>query len=246
MKNINDLIGKNNIIYVTNDPERSLGIEKIVDNFHTLCIDDSYILNFLNHYYSLKKINPNINIFRNSNKLLQQEKVKQYLENLDNKSFMFFKIAPNLEITLKNELILNTQSILNRKYENKITVSEIFKDIVPPTIMINLNNYSYRDISNKLGDQFVIQFSRGQSGNTTFFINNNDEFEDIKREYPLRIAKAVKKIEGEYYTVNGIITKDSILIGFLSSLLAYIVGIPVSISKNFNLSIGVFPSPSVI
>lgn len=216
MRNINDLIGKNNIIYVTNDPERSLGVEKIVDNFHTLCIDDSYILNFLNHYYSLKKISPSINIFRNSNKLLQQKQVKQYLSNLDNKSFMFFKIAPNLEITLKNESILNTKSILNRKYENKITVSEIFKDIVPPTIMINLSNDSYKDISNRLGDKFVIQFSRGQSGNTTFFINNNDEFEHIKKEYPLRIAKAVKKIEGEYYTINAVITKDNILIGNLS------------------------------
>ena len=216
MKDINSLIGENKIIYVTNDPERSLGVEKIVDNFYTLCIDDSYILNFLNHYYSLKKNNPDIDIFRNSNKLLQQQQIKKYLSSIDNKSFMFFKIAPNLEITLENESILNTKSNLNRKYENKITVSEIFKDIVPPTTMISLKDDTYDSIANILGERFVIQFSRGQSGNTTFFINNKDEFENIKREYPLRIAKAVKKIEGEYYTINGVITKNNILIGNLS------------------------------
>ena len=216
MKDINDLIGKNNIIYVTNDPERSLGVEKILDNFYTLCIDDSYILNFLNNYYSLKRTIPNIDIFRNSNKLLQQKQIKQYLSSIDNKSFMFFKIAPNLELSLKDNSILNTKSNLNRKYENKITVSEIFKDIVPPTIRIDLSNDNYEKITNVLGKSFVIQFSRGQSGNTTFFINNKDEFEDIKRDYPLRIAKAVKRIEGEYYTINAVITKNNLFVGNLS------------------------------
>ncbi len=216
MNNIDNLLGNNNIIYVTNDPERSLGLEKITKHFYTLCIDDSYILNFLNNFYSLKKNFPNIDIFRNSNKLLQEESVKQYLSSIKNPSFMFFKIAPNIEIELKNKKILNTHSDLNRKYENKIMISNIFKDIVPPTKIINLKIDTYNSISNFLGKEFVIQFSRGQSGNTTFFIDNKDQFEKLQEKYPLRIAKAVKKISGEYFTINGVITENDILIGNLS------------------------------
>ena len=33
MKDINNLIKDQSIVYVTNDPERSLGLEKIIDEF---------------------------------------------------------------------------------------------------------------------------------------------------------------------------------------------------------------------
>ncbi len=224
MKDINNLIKDQSIVYVTNDPERSLGLEKIIDDFYTVCVDDSYILNFLKNYYSLKKDIPQKDIYRNSNLLLKEISVQKYISKIKNPNFMFFKIAPNIEYTLKGKNILNTKSNLNKKYENKIIISKIFKDLVPKTIDISLRENSYEYIKNRVGSNFVIQFQRGQSGNSTFFINNSREFNQIKTKYPFRIAKAVQRIDGEYYTLNGVITKDYTLLG---NLTRQITGIPI-------------------
>ncbi len=204
------------IIYVTNDPERALGIEDIISNYHILCIDDSYILNFIKSYYSLKKDNPNIEIFRNSNKLLQESKSKEFIGQFKNPYFMFFKIAPNIEFTLNHKNILNTDSWLNRKYENKLEIVRIFKDLIPETKIINLEKDSYESLKNTLGNKFVIQFQGGQSGNTTFFIKNVDDYYKLKTRYAKRYAKAVRFIDGEYYTLNGVVTKYGILTGNLT------------------------------
>ncbi|MHB8443243.1 MAG: ATP-grasp domain-containing protein [Patescibacteria group bacterium] len=204
------------IIYVTNDPERALGVESIIPNYHILCIDDSYILNFLKSYYSLKKDNPNIEIFRNSNKLLQESSAKEFIKQFKNPYFMFFKIAPNIEFTLNHKNILNTKSSLNRKYENKLEIVKIFKDLIPETKIINLEVDTYKSLQNILGDKFVIQFQGGQSGNTTFFIKNMDDYDRVRTRYAKRYAKAVRFVEGEYYTLNGVVTRYGILTGNLT------------------------------
>ncbi len=204
------------IIYVTNDPERALGVENIIPNYHILCIDDSYILNFIKSYYSLKKDKPNIGIFRNSNKLLHESDAKKFIKQFKNPYFMFFKIAPNIEVTLNHKNILNTKAVLNRKYENKLEIVKIFKDLVPETKIVNLEKDTYASLKNIFGTKFVIQFQGGQSGNTTFFIKNEDDYYKISTRYAKRYAKAVRFIDGEYYTLNGVVTRYGILTGNLT------------------------------
>ena len=216
MKDLEGKIKNENIIYVTTDPERSLGLEKVLPNFYIVCMDNSYILNFQKKYFSLKKDFPEIEIKRSSVKLLLNKNTQKYINSIDKANFMFFKISKEIENVMNGKNILNTSSLLNKKYENKIEISKIFKDIVPQTIFINLEKDSYESIKNKIGDKFVIQFQRGQSGNSTFFIENSDEYNKIKNIYPKRISKASKKIEGIYYTINSVITKNGILIGNLS------------------------------
>ena len=218
MNNLKDLIKNQNIIYVTVNPERALGLEKILPQFYIVSLSDSYIFEFLdkNRFYSLQRQIPNINIRENSKELLLQKSVSEYIKNIDNPSFMFFKITKGVEEILKNKKILNTKSILNKKFENKLNLLENFKGMIPKSITFIPKDTTYDNLKEKFGNQFVIQFIMGHSGENTYFIKNKDEFDEIKNKYPKRFSKAVEFIEGNTYTINGVVTRKGIIVFNLS------------------------------
>ena len=218
MNNLIEKMENHNIIYISVNPERALGLEKILPNFYIVSLLDSYIFNFLNKdkFYSLKKESPNIDINENSKELLLQDGVRNYINQFKNPSFMFFKITSGIELILEKHKILNSTSYLNKLYENKINIVEYFKDMIPKSIPYIPGNTTYNDLKKNIGDKFVIQFIHGHSGESTFFINNKDEFDQIKNKYPERFSKAVRFVEGDTYTINGIVTKKGIYVFNLS------------------------------
>lgn len=217
------------IFFITNDVERGLGLENILENFHIVCIDDNPIIDLIKIKggkvfcleRELQKLNP---IFRNSNKLLQQDIVQKYIaENTpknEKPKVMFFKIAPNLERTCE-ELgykILNTTSALNRKFENKISQYEVLKDSkvnFPKTKITTLGDANYEDLFEELGN-FAVQYERGHTGSGTVFIKNKEDFEKEKAKFPKRTARISSLIEGSAWTLNACITRFGILYGGLS------------------------------
>ncbi len=208
---------KDRIVYVSKDPMRALGLETLIPNFYIVSYEDSYILNFIKNTYSIKRNESNPKQRGDIASILSGTMVQEYISSIPEPiSFMFFKPTHGGEEMLNNQKILNTTYALNKKFEDKIELVKLFEKMIPKSKVINLETENYNNLKNIFGSKFVIQFSHGHSGNTTFFISNEEEYNNLQEEYPKRISKAVQFIEGEYFTVNGVVTKKGIVVGNLS------------------------------
>lgn len=232
-----DIFQNNKIFYICNDPERALGLEKVLKNYHIICIDYSPLVDEIEKagisIFCLEKelgeLNP---IFRNSNKLLETSECQAYIANNIElgtpPNVMFFKIAPNLEKTCENlgYKILNTTSDLNRKFENKISQFEAFseiRDYFPDTILTSLEEVSYDYLYKNLGGKFVVQFDRGHTGEGTVFIDSEGKWNKLVEKFLKRKARISEFVAGDYWTVNCCNTRFGTLVGGLSY---QITGVP--------------------
>jgi glutathione synthase/RimK-type ligase-like ATP-grasp enzyme len=234
-----DIESKKPIFFVCNDPERALGLENVLDNYHIICTDNSTFLETAResgiNIFSLsdieKKANP---VFRNSNRLLQNKKVQQYIKENTPKgekaNIIVFKVSLQIEKTCQKlgYNLLNTTSALNKKFELKISQYNNLKSLntfFPKTIISTLNNTNYSSLKNKLGDKSVIQYNRGHTGNSTVFVNNEKDYNKEKSKYRNRLARIAQYIQGDIYTLNACITRFGIAYGGLSYQITGIEGL---------------------
>lgn len=218
----------NNIFYITNDPERAIGLEKVLDNFHIVCIDNNDIVTELlkrgMNVFSLENSLSQKNvIFRNSNRLLENPETQKYIkENSKNRNFLItFKISPAFEKSAQDlgYKILNTSSQLNRKFENKISQFHFLQEIgvsLPKSFVCKLNNSTFIEMSKELGNPFVIQFDRGHTGSGTIFLKSEDQFNELVRLFPNREVKFSEYIKGQAWTLNAVTTRLGVFYGGLS------------------------------
>ncbi|MCA9376769.1 ATP-grasp domain-containing protein [Candidatus Nomurabacteria bacterium] len=216
------------IFYITNDSERAIGLEEIVD-LHILAIDDSWLArqihNKTHKVFILEReigiLNP---IFRNSNKLLQEPLTQEYIDHhsQDIRQGMVFKIAPNIERTAQalGIQLLNTTSQQNQRFENKIPQLEFLKELdnipLPKSEIYLLGDTDHQKLISEFSDPYVIQFDRGHTGTGTLFIRSEDELEDLKSAFPKRPVRISQYIEGEAWTLNAVSTRWGTHYGGLS------------------------------
>ncbi len=218
------------IFYLCNDPERALGLEDLIKNFHIICIDSPPFIKLARmkgiNIYSLAEAKKNVNpTYRSSSQLLKDKKVLKYINSNTPKGqkthIMVFKISLEIEELCKklNYKILNTTSALNKKFELKISQYNSLNNMsrsFPKTIISTLNKTTYSELNKKLGEKFVIQYNRGHTGNSTVFITNEKEYKEERIKFPNRLARIAQYIEGEIYTLNLCITRFGMLYGGLS------------------------------
>ncbi len=241
IQKINKATEKAPIFYISNDPERALGLESYLTNYHMVCIDHTDIVDNIQKdgrsIFSLEKSLAQQNlIFRNSARLLRQPNAQSYILDRANKQkgyFMFFKISPRLErITQKYSFKpLNTAAKLNRKFELKISQYREFSKLdisFPKTVIAKLKELDYDQLKKKLADVFVIQFDRGHTGAGTIITRTNEQLDNLKKRFPKRTVRVSEFIEGDPYTLNACVTKTGTIWGGLSF---QITGIPECTSK---------------
>ncbi len=217
-----------NIFYLTNDPERASGLEHLLQNFHIVCIDDTHLGRSISKktdkLFCLESQRGETNpIFRSSYRLLQTEEAQKYIQDHSRGApyLITFKISEQFE-QLASKLgyeVLNTTSELNQRYENKISQYDFLKGLridIPKSVVGKLTDYEYRQLSDSLGEKYVIQFDKGHTGQGTVFISNSDEFEEIKAKFPSRIAKISEFIQGDAWTLNCVVTDLGVHYGGLS------------------------------
>ncbi len=230
---------KKPIFFVCNDPERALGLENIIDDYHIICSDNNPFLETAIEkgvkVFSLARKEKNTNpIFRNSNKLLQNIKVQEYIKKNTPKgakaNIIVFKVSLQIEKTCEKlgYELLNTTSALNKRFELKISQYNNLKKLksaFPKTIISTLNNTTYSKLKSALGEKMVIQYNRGHTGNSTVFINDEKKFDEEKKMYRNRLARIAQYIDGDIYTINACITRFGIAYGGISYQITGIKGL---------------------
>jgi predicted ATP-grasp superfamily ATP-dependent carboligase len=225
---VNEKLKNTPLFYITNDPERALGLENLLENFHIVCMDDSKFVDLLladgksifSFEHEFKQLNQ---IFRNSVKLLEETSVRDFINSKapGKKYFQTFKISSSFEKIAKDYQaeILNTSADLNMRFENKISqYNELVKAGVrfPETLVGSLKDFTYETLSKQLGPKFVVQFNRGHTGSGTHFIQSESEYTLLIQKFPARIARISKFVSGIPYTLNACIARNGIFIGGLN------------------------------
>ena len=158
---VNNKLEGSAYFYLSNDPERALGLETLLKNYHVVHIDRSqYLDDFAAagiKYFCLQEelpaeIPPGQELFRSSLKLIKSPKFLSYFAS--NKQqinyFQTFKISPAFAISVNGlgGVLLNTPAILNRLFEDKISQYQELTNLpvsLPKTIIAKLSDLSYHN-----------------------------------------------------------------------------------------------------
>ena len=206
------------IFFITPNPNRAIGLEGVVKNYHIICSQKSDAVD----YFKKNKaavLCLNDDEVKNSGKILSNKKVIDYIRNKSkNKKANIISFKPSLmiqKICAENNFnYLGNNWKLNRDLEDKIKFVEITKKIKIPNanskiIKLEKNKCSLNFSKNK---KFIIQLPRGFSGNSTFLVESKNSFSKILKKYENRKVKLSKYIKGETYTINACVAERKILI----------------------------------
>lgn len=141
-----------------------------------------------------------------NNYLLQHKEVVDYIKSRQNGDengkalfLMFDKKTEKMAKKLGLELIFPSAK-LRTSMDNKVNTNRIAEKAgVPcvPNVLSKVDSYKHlRKISKDLGEKLVIQLPFGDSGHTTFFISNEEEWEkyadEIVGEKEVKIMKQIR------------------------------------------------------
>ncbi|MCK4591983.1 ATP-grasp domain-containing protein [Candidatus Parcubacteria bacterium] len=197
------------IFFVTPNPNRAVGIEKEVKNYHIICSQRTDIIDYLEKEKVSVLCLDDDNI-KNSGKLLGDKKVLSYIKRKSKgkmTDIITFKPSPKIARLCNNNdfKYLGNKWELNRKLEDKVEFVKITKKLRIPNAKSEIkkieNNEKFQGLFN-LKEKYVIQLQRGYSGNSTFLIKNKTDLDKIIKKYKGRKVKISKYIKGDTYTVN--------------------------------------------
>ncbi len=140
-----------------------------------------------------------------NNYLLQHPEVKDYIKTRTNDKnagkvmfLMFDEKTEKLAKKLGLEIMFPSAK-MRTFMDNKVNTNRIAEKAgVPcvPYVLSKVNDYKHlRKLSKELGEELVVQTPFGDSGHTTFFISNEEEFdkhsEEIIKEKEVKVMKRI-------------------------------------------------------
>ncbi len=207
------------VFFVTPNPNRGIGLEKEIENYHIICSQNTDLVN----YFRKEKISVlciDNEIIKNSGKLLENKKVLDYIKKESKgkqANIVTFKPSPKIsKICVENNFrYLGNDWKLNRKFENKIEFIDITQNLKIPNAkskVIKLQKNSKNILNMLEKNQLVFQLPRGFSGNSTFLIKNKKDLQGIIEKYEGREFKVSNYLKGDTYTINACVTKFGIAV----------------------------------
>lgn len=208
----------NPVFFITPNPNRAIGLEKIIKNYYVICSQKTDIVG----YFKKEKILVlclNNDEIKSSGKILANKKVIKYIKEKSGSkkaNIITFKPSPMIQKICdeNNFKYLGNEWRLNRKLEDKIEFVGITEKLKIPNaesriIKLGRNKCALNFSEN---NKFVVQLPRGFSGKTTFLIKNKKDLNNITNKYRGRKIKCSKYLEGETYTIDACVAKNKILI----------------------------------
>ncbi|MFC1570379.1 ATP-grasp domain-containing protein [Candidatus Omnitrophota bacterium] len=107
-----------------------------------------------------------------------------------------------------NPRIYSASEKLKRHFDNKILLHRNMKRLELPEIrgiIEKPGKITFRSVQKELSSPFVVQFPYGSSGSSTFIIENEKEYNDLRRKCPDQQAVIREYIAGFSLNVNAII-----------------------------------------
>ena len=197
------------IFFVALNPNRAIGVEKEVKNYHIICSQRTDIVDYLKKEKVPILCLDGDNI-KNSGKLLENKKVLSYIKRKSKDkiaNIITFKPSPKIaKICFDNGFrYLGNEWELNRKLEDKVEFVRITEKLRISNAKSEIkkieNNKKFQSLFN-LKEKYIIQLPRGFSGNSTFLIKNKTDLDKIIKKYKGRKVKVSKYFKGDTYTVN--------------------------------------------
>lgn len=242
MDTLNSVVDKLNsrlvnspLFYLSNDPERGLGLETLINNYHLVYIDksqySSYFKSNFIKYFCLEDYRID-EMYRSSGKLVKAPEFLEYFSHFatGENFFQTFKISPQFEFGAGKlgAKVLNTKASLNRLFEDKLTqykeISEL-KISLPKTVLVELGKAEYGRLFTLFGEKYVVQFDRGHTGSGTVFINDKNDFDKLQKAFPMRHVRISELVEGRAYTLNACVGATRTYMGGLSAQITGVDGL---------------------
>lgn len=137
-----------------------------------------------------------------NNYLLEHKEVVDYIRKRGSKGKALFLMFDDRTEELAKKLGLEVafpSAEMRTSMDNKVNTNRIAEKAgvqCVPYILENVKNYKHlREISKHLGNELVIQTPFGDSGHTTFFISNEEEYnkhkDEIEAEKEVKIMKRI-------------------------------------------------------
>ena len=232
-KTLKKYIKNQAIFYVTLDPERALGLEDVLPNYTIICPYTSQLTEklqkdgveilILEETMPAKKVEEIVG--RGTYGILKSDFIQRYIAaNVRDSTphIMILKNSALIETFCKKQgwKLLAPAAKVAEQFENKISQYKLLKNIVPyPYSAIgNLSSVELLtfNVNNSINN-YVLQFNRGHSGNSTFFINSQSDLKKLTKKFPRREAKISEYIKGKTYTLNCLVLKSGqVITGSLS------------------------------
>lgn len=210
------------IFYVTPAAGRAIGLEGVLPDFHIICCQKLENVDLIRKagakFFCLEKD------LKNSGRILSDPEVITYIKNNaqgKTPNIITFKPSPMIEKACEKNgfRYLGNAAKINREWEDKVRFAEItsalgVENARSRTVRIEKENMA--EIINSLdfadGERYVVQFSRGYSGNSTFIIDGSEKLSVVLEENIGRKAKIADFVEGDTYTFDVCIGQFGFLI----------------------------------
>ncbi len=127
--------------------------------------------------------------------LLRDERITHYLDSFEKKPvLLFFKMSQEAEdiLSKKNYTVVGSSFAMFEKYENKITFQNLLDTLgikSPKHATMKARQLNYVEIKKSIGKKFVIQLPSSELGAGTFFVFNENDFNQTLCQSSLQEAQ---------------------------------------------------------
>lgn len=215
------------VFFITNDAGRAIGLQNLLKNYHIVCLDDHPLVDLLQKdghsvFCLEKELNKKNVLMRNSGVLLEHPLVQSFIKEKSNgqaPGILFFKPQKKIEaVAGKNNYdLIGNSTGLNQIFEDKLSFYELCKNSgipVPDGEIGFLGKLSYNQLKQKYQAGFVVQSGHGWAGNSTYFIDKEEDFDNLKTRLGGKKVKITKYIiKGDTYLNNSIIINKDVITG---------------------------------
>lgn len=159
---------------------------------------------------------------KSSLSLIKNSLFEEWVRNNIGRDFYAATLFPSKPQSIRIEklggkLLANDFQLASR-LENKIESAEILSSLgipVPKFEIIQLDgSQNFLDITNSLKvDKIVLQMQKGHTGNSTFFVEDDEHFNFLKGKFAGNLVKVSEEIDGESLTINTCIYNSNYYVG---------------------------------
>lgn len=213
------------IFFVTNDVWRGVGLENILPNYHIVCLDDHPLVDYLlksgvSVFCLERELSKKNVLSRTTSTILDQPGVISFIQEKSGgltPNILFFKPQRKIDLLAEKYLfnLLGNSSELNHFFEDKINFFTICNDLrvnIPGGVIVKLHEANFNDVGSEMGIPFVLQFGRGWAGNSTYFIKNEPELNEMKNKFGNINVKICRFIRGKTLLNNAVVFNGRVIV----------------------------------